>query len=434
MKRTFILSAVGSILALSALLWARSERPPGSADVSQLVPDISSAETERILQHSPLGSAPPDPTNGVADNPAAAELGQALFFDPRLSRDANVSCATCHIPSRSFTDGRALLEEFRMDRKVPSLWNVAFNRWYFWDGRSDSLWAQALKPLENPGEHGGNRLQFAHLVARESGLKRRYERVFGPLPDLSDGERFPRHGGPFADPSRAALQAAWLSMAPEDQVLINRIFANLGKAIAAYERRLISRHSRFDVFAEGLRDHDPEKLRALSSRERDGLKLFIGRGQCRLCHSGPNFTDGEFHNIGIQSGSRGIPPSRYSALQELKSDPFNSKGMFSDDPDCGRQKLDHLLVGQDLWGQVKTPSLRNVAKTSPYMHQGQFTTLTDVVRFYSHLGGMTQAGTSEHAILAPVMLRKEEEEALVAFLESLTDETLEERLTRPIQE
>jgi cytochrome c peroxidase len=223
-------------------------------------------------------------------------------------------------------------------------------------------------------------------------------------------------------------------MSPEDQIVIDRIFANIGKAIAAYERRLVSRHSRFDVFVEGLRDRDAEKVRALSPRERIGLKIFIGRGQCRLCHSGPNFTDGEFHNLGIQSTSRASAPSRQSALKELERDPFNSKGNFSDDRRAGEKKLDHLSQGRDLWGQVKTPSLRNVAKTSPYMHQGQFTTLADVVRFYSDLRGMTQAGTAEHAILVPLKLRNNEIEALVTFLECLTDESLEERLTRPISD
>src|SRR5581483_6281118 len=312
--------------------------------------------------------------------------------------------------------------------------NVAFNRWYFWDGRSDSLWAQALRPLENPREHGGSRLQIAHLIVQDRRLRRRYERLFGPLPDLSDPGRFPGRGGPVSDSSHPGLQAAWHSMSPEDQGTVDRIFANIGKAISAYERQLLSRHSRFDVFVEGLRERDGTKLRALSAPERAGLKLFVGKGQCRLCHSGPNFTDGEFHNIGIQSLARSSPPDRHRALRELREDPFNSKGTFSDDRRAGERKLDGLRTSPDLWGQVKTPSLRNVAKTSPYMHQGQMTTLTDVVRFYSEFRGMAQPGESEHAILTPLALRKDEVDALVAFLGSLTDEAIDERLTRPIRE
>jgi cytochrome c peroxidase len=220
-------------------------------------------------------------------------------------------------------------------------------------------------------------------------------------------------------------------MSAEDQQLINRIFANVGKAISAYERRLRSHRSPFDVFVEGIRSQDPEKLRALSSAAMRGLKLFVGKGRCRLCHSGPNFTDGEFHNLGIQSRSGEAFPGRYAAIEELRSDPFNSKGSFSDDAAAGQQKLDHIPVSQDLWGQFKTPSLRNVAKTAPYMHQGQISTLVEVIRFYSTLRGMKEAGNHEHSILVPLMLRHDEINSLVAFLESLTDEVLDEGLMRP---
>lgn len=429
-----ILAGIGSFLVLSLFLRAWSERPGGEAAIRRLTEEFTPEEIGRILEHSPLGLPPADPTNAVADQPQAAELGQVLFFDPRLSRDLTVSCATCHIPARGFTDGKAMAEAFHLHLKVPTLWNVAWNRWFFWDGRSDSLWAQALKPLENPREHGGSRLQFAHLVERDPRLRSRYETVFGALPDLSDPRRFPPRGGPIDDPARPDLAEAWCRVSPEDQELIDRIFANLGKAIAAYERRLVSRRSRFDVFVEGLRDRDPEKQAALSPRERSGLKLFIGRGQCRLCHGGPNFTDGEFHNLGILSGPHGPPPSRDRGLLELARDPFNSKGIFSDDRRAGEEKLNYLSVSQDLWGEVKTPGLRNVAKTSPYMHQGQFTTLADVVRFYSDLRGMVQAGDQEHAILVPLRLRKDDAEALVAFLESLTDEALDPRLKSPIRD
>jgi cytochrome c peroxidase len=435
MKRAAVVLGLVGALALVVFVF---RRPPSSlpAQVPDHFPpleEFTPDELEKILQHSPMGPPPADPTNAVADHPQAARLGQLLFFDARFSKDGKVSCSTCHPPSRSFADGKALPEVFSIDRNVPSLWNVGFNRWFFWDGRADSLWSQALKPMENPREGGGTRLQFVHLIRQDPRIRLEYEKVFGSLPDLSDPLRFPSAGGPFVRPVGSPLQVAWASMSEADQILVNRIFSNLGKAIAAYERLLRSSHSAFDIFVEGIRGRDPAKLSALSPQARKGLKLFVGKGNCRLCHSGPNFTDGEFHNIGIPPSRGGLTADRYAAIGELKRDPFNSKGPFSDDPDAGQKKLDYLWVHQDLWGQIKTPTLRNAAKTGPYMHQGQFRTLKEVVRYYSTLEGMVQVGNHERTILRPLTLTGDEASSLVAFLESLTDESIEERLLRPLE-
>lgn len=437
MKRIGLgLAAVGIGGALLLVALTYKVHGPSSAQEPSLsgprLADFTPEEVARILQHSPLDPPPPDPTNGVSGNPEAARLGQMIFFDPRFSKDGTVSCATCHLPSRGFTDGKGLSDRFALDRNVPTLWNVAYNRWYFWDGRSDSLWSQALKPLENPREQGGSRLQFAHLVLGDARLREAYQRVFGPLEIPQDSPRFPAEGGPFCRPEGSPAHRAWTSMAESDRETVDRLFVNLGKAIAAYERCLVSRHSPFDVFVEGLRSSDPAKLAALSAKARKGLKLFVGRGNCRICHSGPAFTDGEFHNLGLRP-ARGSPTAgRYAAIEALRTDPFNSKSRWSDDPASGGAKLDYLVVLQDLWGQVKTPSLRNVGRTGPYMSQGQFRTLEEVVSFYSTLQGMIRAGHHERAILVPINLAPDELEALVEFLESLTDEKIDERLLRPI--
>jgi cytochrome c peroxidase len=433
MSRRAILLLFSGALVLAGILFFRTapapkERPARLPALSE----FTDQDLEKILQHSPLGPPPADPTNLVADRPEAAHLGQALFFDARFSKTGTVACSTCHLPSRGFTDGKGLPDVFPIDRNVPSLWNVSYNRWFFWDGRSDSLWSQALKPLENPKEQGGTRLQFAHLVLQDPRLRDLYERVFGPIGSLDDPKRFPPAGGPLCRPEGGTLHLAWMSMTEPDRDLINRVFANLGKAIAAYERRLVSRRSPFDIFVEGVREADATKLSALSSKARKGLKLFVGRGNCRLCHSGPTFTDGEFHNLGIPAVRGGPTADRYSAIGELRRDPFNAKGSFSDDPAGGGLKLDYLAINQDLWGQVKTPSLRNVARTAPYMHQGQFKSLPEVVAFYSTLKGMGRAGHHERAILSPVNLTPEESDALVAFLESLTDEKIDESLLKPL--
>src|SRR5262249_10473588 len=152
-----------------------------------------------IDQHSPLGAPPVDPSNSVADDEGAARLGQRLFFDRRLS-SGEVSCSTCHDPGHGFSDRKPVSEGVGQGRRhTPSLWNVAYNRWYFWDGRRDSLWSQALTPMESESEMGGTRLQVAHLVAADPELRGAYESVFGPLPDVSDLARFPAAGRPVPD-------------------------------------------------------------------------------------------------------------------------------------------------------------------------------------------------------------------------------------------
>jgi cytochrome c peroxidase len=240
---------------------------------------------------------------------------------------------------------------------------------------------------------------------------------------MDDVRRFPASGGP--------AQENWTSLSEADRALVDRLFTNVGKSIAAYERRLISRRSPFDVFVEGLRTGDRGKQSALSASAKSGLKIFIGKGNCRLCHSGPAFTDGEFHNLGIPPSRGGPTASRFDAIPECRRDPFNGKGVYSDDREAGAKKLDYLVHLPDSWGQIKTPGLRNVAKTAPYMHQGQFKTLAEVVEFYSMLQGVLQAGHHERTILLPLFLDKAESRGLVDFLESLTDEKIDEGLIRP---
>jgi len=422
-KAKILLSLLVLLGAAGALAWSR--KGPASAGLVD-AGEFSVLEVERILQHSPLGAPPPDPTNAVADQPAAATLGQLLFFDKRFSASGKVSCATCHDPLKGFGDGKALSASFPLDRNVPTLWNVAYGRWFFWDGRADSLWSQALKPLENPREHGFTRLQATQLLHADGSLRGAYVAAFGPIPDVG---KFPAAGGPVED---AAHRAAWESMAEADRAVVDRIFSNAGKSIQAYERRLVSRSSRFDTFVEGLRTGDRAKMDALSPSARLGLKIFVGKGNCRLCHSGPAFSDGEFHNLGIPPTRGGPTPFRYTAIPEIRQDPFNGKGPFSDDREAGAKRVDFLVDLPETWGQVKTPGLRNVARTAPYMHQGQFKSLEDVVMFYSLLQGVLQAGHHERTILRPLLLDRKEVVGLVDFLESLTDEAIDERLLKPL--
>lgn len=404
-----------------------------------------------IFTMSPLPAMPADPTNRVADDAGAARLGQMLFFDARLSAKGDVSCATCHEPSRSWTDGEAVPTRFKDLRNVPSLWNVGYNRWFFWDGRSDSLWSQALDPLEHPNEHAGFRGGYARLMHDDPGLRRAYEAVFGVMPDVTDAARFPTT-------ARAGEARAGTA---EDQRTVDTMFANMGKALAAYQRKIVSRRSPFDVFVEGLKSGDAGgggAMGAMSPAAQRGLRLFIGAGNCRSCHHGPNFTDGEFHDNGVAGLDRAARPDqgRLQGINKLLSSPFNAVGEFSDDPNARTTHPTSFLVNSvERRGQFKTPTLRNVALTGPYMHRGQMKTLAEVVEFYSTLrlpgetaaqalereaqarrsrpdAGHSHDGTEQ--VMTPLNLSRSEMEDLVAFLESLTDTGIDPGLMRPVGE
>ena len=359
-----------------------------------------------------LASLPPDPSNRYADNPAAAVFGQKLFFDNRFSANGEVACATCHQPEKDFQDGLALGEGVgTANRRTMPLAGAAYSPWLFWDGRADSQWAQALGPLENPVEHGSNRTYFVHLIAELYRVE--YEAIFGPMPDVS---YLPRLAGPVDDP---AVQAAWAAMTPADQETVNRIFANMGKAIAAYERNLIPGPSRLDAYAQALIEGDARAMRtALTPDEVAGLRLFIGEANCIQCHNGPLLTNNDFHNTGVPA----VPDlpedtGRAAGAQAVLADPFNCLGPYSDAEKSQCAELRFMVAeGEQLLRQYKPPSLRNVAGRDPYMHAGQFLTLGEVLIHYN-VAPAAPAGVSE---LEPLRLNETEMLQLIAFLRTLS--------------
>lgn len=395
-------------------------------------PRFDARETRRILAHTGLPGPPPDPTNAVGDDPRAAALGQFLFFDPRLSRDGSVSCATCHDPRRGFSDGVPIGEGLGPGRRhTMTLWNAAYQRWLFWDGRADSLWAQALRPIESENELGSSRVDAARLVHDDPLLRTAYEAIFGSLPDLDDAERFPPGARPVPGEPGHPSARAWNAMRDADREAIDRVFASLGKSIAAYERRLVSPSSPFDRFAARLERGEATSDTDYPAAARRGLRLFAGRGNCRLCHVGPNLSDGEFHDTGVapRKGGPLRDPARYEGIPAVLADPFNAAGAHSDDPEGPRaRELRYLARTSEAWGQFRTPTLRNVARTAPYMHEGQLATLEDVVRFYSTLEGAAPAGHHGEQLLVPLDLTEREIADLVAFLETLTDESVDPAL------
>ena len=383
------------------------EMQPESEHLTETLTLFTESEWAVIESLSPLpDKPPPSPTNRVADNPDAAQLGQMFFFDARFSKEGMVSCATCHSPFHGFADVEATsLGNRRGTRNSPTLLNAAYNKWQFWDGRAETLWAQALFALEGEEEQAGTRLQYAHLIKRHYEVA--YESVFGTLPELEDATRFPPNGKPG--------DVAFDNMSAVDQIAVNTVFANIGKAIEAYERLLITPNAPFDRYVAGTEE-------AITLEAKRGLKIFIGKGVCVLCHGTPHFRDNDFHNLGIPHGPLPEDTGRFQGIAKLLADPFNSAGIYSDSRVDAANTLNLLEPRLEHQGEFKTPTLRNVALTPPYFHTGEFPTLASVIEF-NDAGGTTNefAGRSA-APVEPLHLNEQEKRDLVEFLETLTGE------------
>lgn len=423
---TAVVSGRWLTLAL-ALVVCLSAIGPARAGDRQL---YTRRELAAIFQLSPLGPVPADPTDRVADSAQAARFGQFLYFDPGFSANRKVSCSTCHQPDRAYTDGRRVGIGLSADtRNTPTVLNAAYNHWFFWDGRADSMWAQALDVMETPAEFGSDRLHIAHVVYSRNRLRHAYEQIFGPMPPLGDTARFPRHARPVPGHPNSALTRAWRGMAPADRFAVNRIFSNLGKAIEAYERELVSKGAPFDEYVAGLKAHNPAEEAAISLPAKRGLKLFVGAAHCTLCHSGPTFTDGQFHNLGLPVlAGKLVDIGRAGGIPILLKDIFNGVGPFSDKrTGMPKDKLAYLPPAKAMLGSFKTPTLRNVALTAPYMHDGRFTTLREVVSFYAEGRAGIKGkivGKRERLLDLIPHLTNGQIDDLVAFLKTLNGKPL----------
>ena len=374
------------------------------------------------------GPRPADPSNAYEQRTDAAALGRALFNDARLSSNGQVACASCHSADKQFQDGKPFGQGIGTGkRRTMPLMGAAHSPFLFWDGRKDSAWSQALGPFEDAAEHGANRVRLAKLVQEH--YKVSYETVFGPMPELG---RFPDDASPTGTP---AEQAAWTAMPERDREAVNRVFANMGKSIAAFERTLSYGESRFDRYAEATLAGDGQGQEVLSQQEVRGLRLFLAKGQCVTCHNGPLLTDHAFHNTGVPPIDRTRPDrGRADGLRKLLQDEFNCLGRYSDAraEQCG--ELQFLATNDP--GQLaafRTPSLRNVAERPPYMHAGQFTSLEQVVEHYAKspqaaLGHSELARPGEkHADRQAIRLSAADIQDLAAFLGTLTGPVVQAR-------
>ncbi len=369
-------AALGATLALSG------------ANAQGLL-DFSAEELARITAHGPWPArAPADASNRAQARPAAAAWGRELFFDPALSADRSRACASCHMPGLAWQDGRVTAQGRASGRRnTPSLLNAAQWRWFGWDGAHDSLWAASLAPLLEPDEMGHDVASLAAALRTRPNLAVRWRAAFGaPVPD------------------------------DEDRLIVGAV-----KALAAWQATLVSPRSDFDRFRDALLRGDRGAAARYPLPAQRGLKLFVGEGRCSVCHAGPMFSNGEFGDVGVPFFvPGGVDPGRHAGLQKLLASRMNRLGPFNEagaaDPRAVTTR--HLLPLHRHFGEFRVPSLRSVALTAPYMHDGSLAALEDVVRHYSELDEERLHVDGER-ILRPLRLTPQQAADLAAFLRSL---------------
>lgn len=304
----------------------------------------------------PLGLEAPEvpAANPVTDE--KVELGKALYFDTRLSRDNTVSCATCHDPKKGWTDQAAVSTGIKGQKggvSSPSVLNSAYYSLQFWDGRADSLEAQAKGPIENPVEMGFTHQEAVERISKIKGYRKMFEKAFG-----------------------------------DDEVTIDRI----AMAIATFERTVLTGNAPYDRYQAGDK-------KAMNEAQIRGQQVFFVKGRCTECHSGFNFSDSDFHNIGV--------------------------GMAAAEPNLGRYAITKNEADK---GAFKTPTLRNLKDTGPYMHDGSQKTLKEVVEFYNQ-GGHKNEWLSKKML--PLGLSDQEVDDLVAFLGALNGDPVAIEAPKP---
>ena len=375
--------AVALTLAVGGLSWVSGAQESGIVQFTQ-------TELRSILSHGPWPMQwSPDPSNRVSGNAHAVDLGERLFFDGRLSVKGNVSCGTCHIAEYNWTDGVARnTGQARLDRNTPTLMNLRHQRWFAWDGAADSLWSQSMRPILDVRELASNATHVANYLRADADLSCRYEKAFGVKASAQDDEA---------------------------------VLVGIGKLLAAFQEMLVTDVSPFDTFRDALARGDAAVASLYPQSAQRGLKLFVGKGQCNMCHLGPMFTNGEFHDIGVSYFIDGntVDGGRHEGIKKLRASKFNLLGPYNDDATrASALHTLHLKSEHRNFGEFKVPSLRNVGYTGPYMHSGALRTLDDVVRHYSDLP-VDRLHADGESILKPLKLTQGESADMLAFLRSL---------------
>ena len=391
--------------------------------------ELTPAERAELAKLSPLGDVPPDPTNRYADDPRAAKLGQMWFFDKSLAGPiavasdlgavgevGKVSCHSCH-GGPALDDQRSQPNHVSIGtaigtRNALPVVNSAYYTWTNWGGRFDSQWSLVLGAAEKPEIMNTTRLRVAHVLFAK--YRAEYDALFPPLdpaldPAAPDAARFPADGKPKA--SADAPDGAWEAMAPADREIVNTIYVSFGKAIAAYMRKVVSRDAPFDRYVAGDRA-------AISDEAKRGIRTYLAH--CASCHGGPHLANPTFHALAAAQFGAHVPEvdlGRFADVPALLASPFNTAGPYSDER--GGAKLAGLAQAEAQRGQFRTPTLRNVADSAPYMHAGQLATLEAVVTFYN-VGGGRVSGIVKDPEMKPLGLTDAQQAELVALMKTFT--------------
>ena len=354
--------------------------------------EFNATERAAIARHGPWPPAiKRDPGNRLSGKPAAIAFGERLFFDRRLSADGTRACASCHRPEIGWTDGLPRSAGATMlDRNAPSIANTRFERWLGRDGGSDSLWSHAIRPLTDPRELAMTPALLAQRIREDKLLLCEYRNATDARPGSDD----------------------------------ELLMVNVGKSLAAFQETIVSGRTPFDEFRDALVRGDQTRMARYPASAQRGLKIFVGRGNCSVCHFGPRFTNGEFADIGIPffAAPGRVDAGRHAGVRQVTASRFNLLGPHNDDKTrANAVATRHLTLEHRHWGEFKVPGLRNVALTAPYMHAGSLGTLADVVRHYSDLNEDRLHADGEK-ILKPLKLADQESADLVAFLETLSED------------
>ncbi|MEX0343623.1 MAG: cytochrome-c peroxidase [Rhizobiaceae bacterium] len=381
------------VLAACGSLYLINTNPALAEDAAEIRAELrlSDDEIAKIIRHGPW---PPvqktDPSNRVSGKRSAIELGELLFFDTGLSADGQIACGTCHDPALGWTDGKARAGGLaRLDRNTQSLFNVSGNRWFGWDGRNDSLWGHSIGPILDKKEMGATPDMIAARVRNDRDLNRRYAEVFGIPPE-----------------KRETLD----------------LVVDVAKSMAAFQETIVTGRTTFDEFRDALARKDNEAALTYPASARRGASLFVGKGQCNLCHIGPRFTNDEFDDAGVPYfiAPGRVDRGRFKGIQDLKASPFNLLGKYNDaSGEATGWATARVSQTHRTFGQFKVPSLRQLTETAPYMHDGSLETLRNVVDHYSTID-LERIHSDGVLVLRPLNLTEQESQDLVAFLKSLS--------------
>jgi cytochrome c peroxidase len=358
---------------------ATQERPTG------LLP-FSDSQVRLILSHGPWPQPwAPDRTNRASGNSEAVALGRRLFVDARIAPSGRISCSSCHRPEHGWNDGRPRSIGLEPGiRNTLSLYNVRLNRWFGWDGAADSLWAQSLRPLIDPREMGSNADYIKRYLGADQDLARAYESIFQRSVSATDAEF---------------------------------LLVDAAKALAAYQETILSPRTPFDQFRDTMASGDLSAAAGYPLAAQRGLTIFIGKGGCNSCHSGAAFTNGQFYNVGIASAA---DAGRRGGIEKLVASGYNLSGQFNDDPTGPANSVAAQLAQEHQGrGEFRVPTLRNLSRTAPFMHDGSLASLRDVVRHHIEIGNGPLQGDGRRG-LRRLALDDQEIADLIAFLETLS--------------